>query len=323
MHQLDTGRAGDRVGVRGRVALGRVGGAQRDHGAEPLAAGRQQMPRGVAEETVVHTNRVREAALHAAQIGCERRDPDVVEDAHHADATRGNGPCPGSGAAVRAGVIRGTEARRRVPSTPWRSDDLRNRNRADRRHGSRRARAPAAIASAWLAAHPPASELSEKDANDARRQSGSLGSGNHFLELCTDERGDVWVVLHSGSRGIGNRLAQRHIESTLRLKFEHPLDDRDLAYLTQGTPEFDAYIADMLWAQSYAAANSDAMLQAALGVFAAVLGRRLAPSETVNVHHNYAALEHHGGRELWITPRRRRRASSSTSIPMPTRISPR
>jgi tRNA-splicing ligase RtcB len=154
---------------------------------------------------------------------------------------------------------------------------------------------------AWIAAHPPASDLSQKELHNARRQFGSLGSGNHFLELCTDERDAVWVMLHSGSRGIGNRLAQRHIESTRRLVFEHPLEDRDLAYLTQGTPEFDAYIADMLWAQSYAAANRAQMLESAMAVLASVLDHPLTPTETVNIHHNYAALERHGGRELWIT----------------------
>jgi tRNA-splicing ligase RtcB len=153
----------------------------------------------------------------------------------------------------------------------------------------------------WIAEHPPASELSQKELHNARRQFGSLGSGNHFLELCTDERDDVWVMLHSGSRGIGNRLAQRHIERTRRLVFEHPLEDRDLAYLTQGTPEFDAYIADMLWAQSYAAANRAEMLDAAISVLASVLDHPLTPTETVNIHHNYAALERHGDRELWIT----------------------
>jgi tRNA-splicing ligase RtcB len=154
---------------------------------------------------------------------------------------------------------------------------------------------------AWIADNPPASELSQKELHNAVRQFGSLGSGNHFLELCTDEDDDVWLMLHSGSRGIGNRLAQRHIDGARKLTFEHPLEDRDLAYVTQGTPEFDAYIGDMLWAQAYAAANRAAMLDAALAVVAHAFDRPIVPGEVVNIHHNYAALEHHDGRDLWIT----------------------
>src|SRR5438128_5832810 len=109
----------------------------------------------------------------------------------------------------------------------------------------------------WLAAHRPATELSDDQANRAAKQFGTLGSGNHFFELCVDERTRVWVVLHSGSRGIGNQLAQMHIAKarTLAKDLELRLEDPDLAYFMEGTPEFGAYIADMLWAQEYALAN--------------------------------------------------------------------
>ncbi|HEV8298413.1 MAG TPA: RtcB family protein, partial [Acidimicrobiales bacterium] len=112
-------------------------------------------------------------------------------------------------------------------------------------------------ADAWLAAHRPATDLALNQVNRAAKQFGTLGSGNHFFELCVDERGRVWVVLHSGSRGIGNQLAQMHIGKARRLakQLQLRLEDPDLAYFVEGTPEFDAYIGDMLWAQDYARAN--------------------------------------------------------------------
>jgi len=147
--------------------------------------------------------------------------------------------------------------------------------------------------------------------NDARlrdkapRQFGTLGSGNHFLELCTDERGTVWLMLHSGSRGPGNTLAMRHIEAAKGLMRRAMVDlpDPELAYLAQGTPEFDAYIADLQWAQAYAFGNRQRMMRVALDALADVTGRvggDLAVA-TINNHHNYARLERHDGKDLWIT----------------------
>ena len=105
----------------------------------------------------------------------------------------------------------------------------------------------------WLAS-TGRTELSRNQEQTVPAQFGTLGSGNHFFELCVDERDPVWVVLHSGSRGIGNQLAQAHIAKARKLANEAmlQLEDPDLAYFVQGTPEFDAYIADMLWAQEYA-----------------------------------------------------------------------
>src|SRR5437867_1875623 len=127
--------------------------------------------------------------------------------------------------------------------------------------------ASSGAADRWLGAHRPATHLSEKQAATAATQFGTLGSGNHFFELCLDERGRAWVVLHSGSRGIGNQLAQAHIGRARALAREAmlSLEDPDLAYFVQGTPEFDAYISDMLWSQDYARANRDQMMDAALG----------------------------------------------------------
>jgi tRNA-splicing ligase RtcB (3'-phosphate/5'-hydroxy nucleic acid ligase) len=156
-------------------------------------------------------------------------------------------------------------------------------------------------ATAWLDANAPRSELSDKQSAKVVAQFGTLGSGNHFLEVCVDERERVWIVLHSGSRGIGHQLATEHIETAKRLAAQWfiPLDDPDLAYLVQGTGEFDAYIADMHWAQDYALANREQMMDETLRSL-----RELMPfDETlrINCHHNFTQMERHHNRDLWIT----------------------
>ena len=157
-------------------------------------------------------------------------------------------------------------------------------------------------ADAWLSAHRPATELGTDRSVKAAKQFGTLGSGNHFFELCIDERARVWVVLHSGSRGIGNQLAQMHIAKARRLAkdLQLRLEDPDLAWFVEGTPDFQAYIADMLWAQDYAAANRAQMMDNAMAeVFAFFgFGREI---RRINCHHNFTAREVHNGQELWIT----------------------
>jgi RNA-splicing ligase RtcB len=157
-------------------------------------------------------------------------------------------------------------------------------------------------ADTWLAAHRPATVLSADQANKAASQFGSLGSGNHFFELCIDERSRVWVVLHSGSRGIGNQLAQAHIGKAKRLAKEAmlKLEDLDLAWFVQGTPEFEAYVADMLWAQDYARANRDQMMDAAMTEVIDFIGLG-RETRRINAHHNFSQREVHDGHELWIT----------------------
>jgi tRNA-splicing ligase RtcB len=136
----------------------------------------------------------------------------------------------------------------------------------------------------------------------AAKQFGTLGAGNHFFELCLDERGRAWVVLHSGSRGIGNQLAQMHMAKARRLAkdLELRLEDPDLAYFVEGTPEFAAYIADMLWSQEYARANRDQMMDNAMAEVFGFLGFG-RETQRVNCHHNFTQREVHQGRELWIT----------------------
>ncbi|MGH9005536.1 MAG: RtcB family protein, partial [Acidimicrobiia bacterium] len=164
-------------------------------------------------------------------------------------------------------------------------------------HGS-----PTAPAERWLAAHRPATDLSEGQEQRAARQFGSLGAGNHFFEVCLDERDRAWVVLHSGSRGIGNQLATAHI-SRAKASVQRgmlTLEDPNLAWFTQGTREFEAYIADMGWAQDYARANRNQMMDAALAEVFSFLGFGTETGR-VDTHHNFTELETHGGQELWIT----------------------
>ncbi len=166
----------------------------------------------------------------------------------------------------------------------------------------------------WLAANKPVSDLGTDKATKAAKQFGTLGSGNHFFELCVDERDRVWVVLHSGSRGIGHQLAQAHIAKARNLAkdLELRLEDPDLAYFVEGTPEFQSYIGDMLWAQDYARANRSQMMDNAMREVFAFLG---AGRETrrINCHHNFTQREVHHGNELWITARVRSRPTAVTS----------
>jgi tRNA-splicing ligase RtcB len=160
----------------------------------------------------------------------------------------------------------------------------------------------ARAADRWLSAHSPATAFDFKTRVKAAKQFGTLGSGNHFLELCLDERGRVWVVLHSGSRGMGNQLAQMHISTARRLArdLHLRLEDPDLAYFLEGTPEFEAYIADMLWSQDYARANRDQMMDNAMREVFAFLGFG-RETQRINCHHNFTQREVHNGVELWIT----------------------
>jgi len=155
----------------------------------------------------------------------------------------------------------------------------------------------------------PPSPLSARQQATAIAQFGTLGSGNHFVEISTDERGMVWTVLHSGSRGIGNQLATHHIGKAKGLMREYlsTLPDPDLAYFTEGTPEFDAYISDMLWAQRYAYESRARMNRELLRSLVQVISpKRKVKVESitvqvVNCHHNYTERESHGGKDLWVT----------------------
>jgi tRNA-splicing ligase RtcB (3'-phosphate/5'-hydroxy nucleic acid ligase) len=137
---------------------------------------------------------------------------------------------------------------------------------------------------------------------------GTLGGGNHFIELCTDEGGAVWVTLHSGSRGIGNKIGNLHIRKAQQQAALHKvsLPDRDLAYFVERTPEFDDYVADLRWAQEFARLNRDEMMDRALMVIShAICGAPDRTSELevqrINCHHNFSQMERHFGEDVWIT----------------------
>jgi tRNA-splicing ligase RtcB len=136
-----------------------------------------------------------------------------------------------------------------------------------------------------------------------QRQIGTLGGGNHFIELCIDETDRVWVMLHSGSRGIGNRIGQYFIalarEEMLALDVHLP--DRDLAYLREGTHSFDLYLDALAWAQDYAAENRAQMLALVLDTLARMLPAFKVTEQAVNCHHNYVACEQHLGAKVLIT----------------------
>lgn len=110
-------------------------------------------------------------------------------------------------------------------------------------------------------------------------------------------------MLHSGSRGIGHAIATKHIDGAKKRMKEYfiTLPDPDLAYLVEDTPEFDAYITDMLWAQEYAMGNRQAMMDAVLHAMALVFDKNIKPLQVINCHHNFTEREHHHGRNMWIT----------------------
>jgi len=134
----------------------------------------------------------------------------------------------------------------------------------------------------------------------ALTQFGTLGAGNHFVEVCSDARGRVWLLLHSGSRGIGNLLAGAHVEVAKEFCAQEgiPLEDRDFAYLPAETEQAEAYLQDMLWAQRYAYAQREAMMDSLMEAVSRELGPDWQEVQRINCHHNYAE-QLPGG--TWIT----------------------
>ncbi|OLF07616.1 RNA-splicing ligase RtcB [Actinophytocola xinjiangensis] len=138
------------------------------------------------------------------------------------------------------------------------------------------------------------------DAGRALHQMGTLGGGNHFIEICLDTQGQVWVMLHSGSRGIGNVLAQHHIEVARGLAHNQSLPDPDLAVFLAGTPQMAAYRHDLYWAQDYARRNRAVMLRLVCDVLRRQF-HKVVFDEPISAHHNYVAEETHFGEEVLVT----------------------
>jgi tRNA-splicing ligase RtcB len=136
-----------------------------------------------------------------------------------------------------------------------------------------------------------------------REQLGTLGSGNHFIEVSVDESDGVWLFLHSGSRGVGNKIAQRHIKVAQKMmeKWWIALPDPDLAYLVEGTPEFERYIAELRWAQHYALLNREEMMDRVVRQFTEWTGTDVGELERINCHHNFTQKETHWGKSVWLS----------------------
>ncbi|SDZ27610.1 RtcB family protein [Herbiconiux ginsengi] len=136
-----------------------------------------------------------------------------------------------------------------------------------------------------------------------RQQLGTLGSGNHFIEVSVDEADAVWLFLHSGSRGVGNRIAGRHIKvaQALMERYWITLADRDLAYLVEGTDEFDRYIAELRWAQHYALLNREEMMDRVVRQVSEWMGAPVDEIERINCHHNFTEKERHFGKDVWVS----------------------
>ena len=136
-----------------------------------------------------------------------------------------------------------------------------------------------------------------------RLQLGSLGSGNHFIEVSLDELDRVWLFLHSGSRGVGNKLAGKHIKVAQQQCTRRwiTLPDPDLAYLVEGEPEFWAYLEALRWAQDFAFRNREVMMDRLVDAVAAGIGRDVERVEEINCHHNYTAREQHFGKSVWLS----------------------
>jgi tRNA-splicing ligase RtcB len=151
-------------------------------------------------------------------------------------------------------------------------------------------------------------------ANRWRLQLGTLGSGNHFIEVTVDESGAVWLFLHSGSRGVGNKLATEHIAVAQRETAGRgeTLPDRDLASLVEGTDAFDAYLRDLQWAQHYALLNREEMMDRVVAELGAFLGEAVLEQERINCHHNYTQPEVHFGQQVWLSRKGAIDASAGT-----------
>jgi len=140
-------------------------------------------------------------------------------------------------------------------------------------------------------------------AGNWRLQLGTLGSGNHFIEVSVDELDRVWLFLHSGSRGVGNRIAMKHISVAQRLAKQWWIDlpDPDLAYLVDGTPEFTRYIRELRWAQHFALLNREEMMDRVVRQVSEFLGAAVDEQERINCHHNFTESEKHFGKQVWVS----------------------
>jgi tRNA-splicing ligase RtcB len=168
--------------------------------------------------------------------------------------------------------------------------------------------APAPVDLAWAQLKDEFDAICLKTAKlkntNNHRHLGTLGSGNHFVEVCLDETGAVWLMLHSGSRGVGNAIGTHFIELAKQDMRKHfvNLPDQDLAYLNEGTQHYDDYVEAVSWAQKFARTNREVMMQNLIAAVRTVISKPFETHvEAVNCHHNYVQKERHFGREVLVT----------------------
>jgi tRNA-splicing ligase RtcB len=167
---------------------------------------------------------------------------------------------------------------------------------------------PGSVDKAWAALEPDFAELCSDYPRLAKTNSrvhlGTLGTGNHFIEVCLDEAGSVWFMLHSGSRGVGNAIGTLFIELARQdaMRQVANLPDRDLAYFEEGSRYFGDYVRAVGWAQRFAAVNREVMMRRVIDAAKAVIHKKFESHiEAVNCHHNYVQIEHHFGQDVYIT----------------------
>ena len=156
----------------------------------------------------------------------------------------------------------------------------------------------------WLfEKHPTTMKMLKQPNSIWTKQMGTLGSGNHFIEICVDENKDVWIMLHTGSRGIGNAIGQYFIALAKKDmgKHIHNLPDKDLAYFTEGSESFVDYVTAVNWAQEYARLNRNEIMGLVLRAITPFLPKFRTDRHAINCHHNYVSSEHHFGAEVMVT----------------------
>lgn len=153
------------------------------------------------------------------------------------------------------------------------------------------------------AKHPTLLKMQKQPLRTWIKQLGTLGGGNHFIELCLDENNDVWIMLHSGSRGIGNCIGRYFIQLAKKDMADQlgRLPDKDLAYFTEGAKYFDDYVEAVHWAQDYALWNRREMMRLIVEALQTELPRFRVSKEAINCHHNYVAIEQHFGEQVYLT----------------------
>ncbi|GIG36512.1 RtcB family protein [Cellulomonas pakistanensis] len=275
----------------------------------------------------------REQALRTAELPFVHPHVALMPDAHLVKGATVGSVIPTLGAIIPAAVGVDIGCGMIAVRTQWSADDLRAagplarlRTDVERRvplsagaynrrvEGSAAERVATLETAAEAAGFDPASY-----APTWRVQLGSLGSGNHFIEVSADETGRVWLFLHSGSRGVGNKLAQHHIRVAADRCRAAGVDlpDRDLAFLEEGTPEFDRYIRELRWAQDFALLNREEMMDRVAAAVGAFVGEDVVEAERVNCHHNFTEREEHAGRTVWVSRKGaiRARAGDAGLIP--------